>query len=194
MELGTVGFTGMDGVTQADWDTIIAHHERHYAEHLPLELLAMVERLKGPKLGFQVDRYEHSLQTATRALRGGADEETVVVALLHDIGDLIAPENHGDIAAGVLKPYVSPESLWLIQHHVYFTGAYFFQFCGLDRDLHRQFHGHPAYAKTKHFVEAWDCPSFDPDYDTLPLDVFAPMLRRVVARAPRSQWRETNAA
>ncbi|MSP83430.1 MAG: HD domain-containing protein [Alphaproteobacteria bacterium] len=194
MDLGTVGFSGIERVTQSDWDIIIRHHEAHYAEHLPLELLGMVERLKGPMLGFQVDRFEHSLQTATRALRAGADEETIVVALLHDIGDLIAPENHCDIAAGVLKPYVSKENHWLIQHHVYFSGYYFFHFSGLDRNLHKQFLGHPAYAKTKHFVEAWDGPSFDPKYDTLPLDVFEPMLRRVLARAPRSQWRETHTA
>jgi predicted HD phosphohydrolase len=190
MDAGTVAFTCMADITQRDWDIIVRHHEAHYAEHLPLDLLAMIERLKGPTLGFRVDRYEHSLQTASRALRDGADEETVVVALVHDIGDLIAPENHCDIAAGVMKPYVSDENHWLLKHHVYFTGYYFFPFCGMDRDLHKRFVGHPAYAKTKHFVEAWDGPSFDPGYDTLPLDVFEPMLRRVLARPPRSQWRE----
>ncbi|MEX2648389.1 MAG: phosphohydrolase [Alphaproteobacteria bacterium] len=189
-DFGTVGFTSMDGITQADWDVIVHHHEAHYARHLADDVLDMLNRLKGPKLGFQVDRYEHSLQSATRALRDGADEELIVVALLHDVGDLIAPENHCDIAAGILKPYVSDENHWLLEHHVHFTGYYFFHFVGMDRMLHRQFLGHPAYAKTKHFVEAYDCPSFDPDYDTLPLATFEPMVRRLFARNPRSQWRE----
>lgn len=190
MDFGTVSFTRMDDITQQDWDIIVHHHEAHYATHLADDVLDMLARLKGPKLGFLVDRYEHSLQTATRALRDGADEEMAVVALLHDIGDLIAPENHCDIAAGVLRPYVSDENHWLLKHHVHFTGYYFFQFVGMDRMLHRRFASHPAYQATKHFVEAYDCPSFDPAYDTLPLATFEPMVRRLFARTPRSQWRE----
>jgi predicted HD phosphohydrolase len=189
MDFGTVGFTSMDHLTQGDLDIIVRHHEHFYARHLADEVLGLLHRLRGPKLGFQVDRFEHSLQTATRCVRDGADEETVVCALLHDVGDLIAPENHCDIAAGILKPYVSDDNHWLVQHHVVFSGYYFFHFSGRDRFEHRKLAGHPAYAKTKHFVEAWDGPSFDPAYDTLPLDVFEPMLRRVLARPPRSQWR-----
>ncbi|MBM3584495.1 MAG: phosphohydrolase [Alphaproteobacteria bacterium] len=190
----TVSFTCMKDITQKDWDLIVREHEAHYPRHLADDVLDMLKRLKGPKLGFQVDRYEHSLQSATRALRDGADEELVVVALLHDIGDLIAPENHCDVAAGVLKPYISEQNHWLLKHHVYFTGYYFFQFVGMDRAMHKQFVGHPAYAATKHFVEAYDGPSFDPKYDTLPLETFEPMVRRVFARPPHSQWRETRGA
>jgi len=194
MDFGTVKFRSMDRITQEDWDIIVRHHEAHYAQHLPNDLIDMLNRLKGPKLGFLVDRYEHSLQTATRALRAGEDEETVVVALLHDIGDLIAPENHCDIAAGVLKPYISDDNFWLLKNHVVFTGYYFFGFVGMDRMKHRELKGHPAYEKTKRFVEQYDCPSFDPDYDTLPLATFEPMLRRVVGRKPRSAWREVKPA
>ena len=194
MDLGTVSFTGMDGITQADWDIIIRHHETFYAEHLAEEVLHLFRRLRGPKLGFRIDRYDHSLQTATRALRGGADDEMIVCALLHDIGDIIAPENHCDIAAGMLKPYVSDHNHWIVKHHVMFSGYYFFQFCGMDRNSHKALADHPAYAAAKHFVEAWDGPSFDPAYDTLPLDNFEPLVRRLFAKAPRSAWRETAAA
>lgn len=191
MDFGTVSFTEMKEITQADWDIVVRHHEAFYSEHLTTEILALMQRLRGPTLGFQVDRYEHSLQTATRAMRAGADDETVVCALLHDIGDIIAPENHCDIAAGILKPYVSEENHWMVQNHVIFSGYYFFHFCGLDRDAHRALRDHPAYQRTKHFVEAWDGPSFDPKYDTLPMDAFVPAVRKIFARQPKSAWRDT---
>lgn len=187
----TATFRCMDEITAEDWALIVREHEEHHARHLADEVLAMLHRLKGPKLGFQVDRYDHSLQTATRALRDGADEETVVCALLHDIGDGIAPENHTEIAAGMLRPYVSPENLWMVEHHVVFSGYYFAQFVGRDRHAHEALKGHPAYEKTKNFVRHWDGPSFDPDYDTLPLEHFEPMVRRLFARTPKSAWRET---
>ncbi|MFO1061412.1 MAG: HD domain-containing protein [Dongiaceae bacterium] len=194
-DLGTASFTSMDGITQEDWDIIIRHHDAHYAGGaLVAEVLDLLERLKGPKLGFQVDRYEHSLQSATRALRAGEDEEVVVCALLHDVGDLLAPENHCEVATAMLRPYVSPENLWMVEKHVVFTGYYFFHLCGLDRDEHRKLKGHPAYERTMRFVRDYDCPSFDPAYDTLPLSVFEPMVRRLFARRPRSAWREMDEA
>jgi predicted HD phosphohydrolase len=191
VDFGTVGFTEMGGISARDWDIIVKHHEAFYSANLAGEVLSLFRRLRGPKLGFQIDRYDHSLQTATRAMRDGADEETIVCALLHDIGDIIAPENHCDIAAGMLKPYVSPDNHWMVQHHVVFSGYYFFHFVGLDRDAHKALHGHPAYERTKQFVERWDGPSFDPKYDTLPLDAFEPIVRRVFARKPNSAWRDT---
>lgn len=189
MSLGTVGFRRMDDNTAEDWALIIRHHEAYHGPRLADRVLKLLTDLKGPKLGFQIDRYEHSLQTATRALRDGADEETVVVALLHDIGDNLAPENHCEVAAGILKPYISEENYWLLLNHVVFSGYYFFHLTGGDRNAHLKLRGHPAYAKTRRFVEAWDGTSFDPDYDTLPLETFEPMVRRIFARAPRSAWR-----
>ena len=190
MDPDTTTFRCMDHITAEDWAVIMRHHEQHHAAHLADEILAMLRRLAGPKLGFLVDRYEHSLQTATRALRDGADEETVVCALLHDIGDGIAPENHCEIAAGILRPYVSPENLWMVEHHVVFSGYYFAHFVGRDRNAHEALKGHPAYERTRNFVRQWDGPSFDPDYDTLPIETFEPMVRRLFARTPRSAWRE----
>ncbi|MDH3970240.1 MAG: HD domain-containing protein, partial [Rhodospirillales bacterium] len=136
-------------------------------------------------LGYKIDRYRHSLQTATRALRDGADEETVVVALLHDIGDPIAPENHSEVAAAILRPFISEDNYWLLKHHGVFQGYYYFDKIGRDRDARERFRGHPCYEKTVMFCERWDQTSFNPDYDTLPLETFEPMVRRIFAREPR---------
>jgi predicted HD phosphohydrolase len=134
--------------------------------------------------GEQVDRYEHSLQTATRALRHGADEETVVAALLHDIGDQLAPSNHAEFAASLLRPYVSPITHWMVQHHGIFQGYFYFHHIGKNRFEREQYHGHPAFERTVEFCDRWDQESFDPNYDTMPLDAFVPMLRRIFGREP----------
>ena len=98
--------------------------------------------------GFAVDRLEHSLQTATRARRGGEDDEYVVCALLHDIGDTLGSYNHSDIAAAILKPFVSEENHWMVDKHGVFQGYYFFHYLGLDRDARDQYLGHPWYDRT----------------------------------------------
>ena len=193
MSSSVANFRSMDQVTAEDWDIIVRQHEAHHAKHLVDEVLGLLKRLKGPKLGFPVDRYEHSLQTATRAMRDDADEETVVCALLHDIGDGIALENHCEITAGILRPYVSPENLWMIENHVVFSGYHFAHFVGRDRNAYLKLKDHPAYEQTLRFVRDWDGPAFDPDYDSLPLETFEPMVRRLFARQPRSAWREVDA-
>ncbi|MBV9384930.1 MAG: HD domain-containing protein [Chroococcidiopsidaceae cyanobacterium CP_BM_ER_R8_30] len=131
-----------------------------------------------------ISRYEHSLQTATRALRDDADEETVVAALLHDIGDLMAPSNHSAIAAEILRPYVTPSTYWVVEHHGIFQGYYFWHYLGRDRNAREKFRGHPDFERTVDFCHKWDQESFDPSYDTLPLSVFEPMVRSVFAREP----------
>lgn len=193
--LSTVKFTSLDQCTKEEWDLIIRHHEAHYAQEGALadEVLLILQRQKGPKLGFQVDRFEHSLQTATRALRAGEEEEFVCSALLHDIGDTIAPENHCEASAAILRPYVTDDHLWMVQNHVVFTGYYFFHFSGLDRYEHRKFKEHSAYDLTMRFVRDYDCPSFDPDYDTEPLETFVPMVRRLFAKPRGSTWRDSDA-
>lgn len=192
-DLGTVKFRSMEEITKEDWDIVIAHHEAHYGDAGALadEVLHLLQRQKGPTLGFLVDRFEHSLQSATRALRAGETEEFVCCALLHDIGDILSPENHTEVAVSILRPYVSADHLWMVQHHVVFTGYYFFHHCGLDRSEHQKLKGHPAYDLTMHFVRDFDCPSFDPDYDTEPLETFVPMVRRLFGKKGKSTWRET---
>ncbi len=166
------------------WVGIVAaseEHERRFADRM----LAALHRLAGEAIGHPVDRFEHSLQTATRAFREGADEETVVCALLHDIGDDLAPYNHGPLAAEALKPYVSAENCWLVRHHEIFQGYYFFHHIGRDRHEREAYRGHPGFERTATFCERWDQRSFDPGYDTMPLAAFEPMVRRLFARAPR---------
>ena len=137
--------------------------------------------MRGDRLGYQVDRYTHSLQTASRALRDGADEETVVCALLHDIGDVLAPDNHSAVAAAILRPFVGERNHWVVQHHGLFQGYYYFHHRGEDRNARDRYRGHPHYQACVDFCERWDQQSFDPDYPTLPLTRFEPMVRRVFA-------------
>lgn len=146
--------------------------------------LALLAGLEGVSLGYQVDRLTHSLQSASRAHRDGADEETVVVALLHDIGDLVAPENHSQFAASVLRPYVSKENYWLVAHHGIFQGYYYFHFLDRDRNERDRFRGHPAFERTAAFCERWDQPAFDPAYEAMPLAALEPMVRRLFGREP----------
>ena len=113
-----------------------------------------------------------------------ADEETVVVALLHDIGDNLAPENHGEFAASVLRPYISEANYWLVKQHPVFQGYYYYHHVGRDRDERERFRGHPHFEKTQHFCEKWDQMSFDPDYDTMPLSAFEPMVHRLFGKKP----------
>lgn len=179
----TVSFTRMDQGTFADYQLLDRRFKACY-DQLPDAVLDMLKRLRGDRLGYKVDRFEHSLQTASRAFRAGADEETVVVALLHDVGDLLAPENHGDLAAAILKPYVSPENHWLVRHHAIFQGLHYWHHIGLDRNAREQFRGHPNFERTARFCDEWDQTAFDPDYDTMPLAAFEPMMRRLFARKP----------
>ncbi len=147
-------------------------------------LLDAVTALKKSYPGEQVDRYVHSLQSATRAHRDGQDEEMVVAALLHDIGDMYCPENHAEYAASVLRPYVSPSTHWVILRHGLFQGYYYFHHFDLDRNARDKFRGHPDYQRCADFCAKYDQTSFDPNYDTMPLEAFEPMVRRVFAREP----------
>jgi predicted HD phosphohydrolase len=144
-------------------------------------VLTHLKLLAGDYGGFAVDRLTHCLQTATRAHRAGEDEEYVVCALLHDIGDTLGSYNHADVAAAIVKPFVSPENHWLVEKHAIFQGYYFFHYIGLDRDMRDQFRGHPGFERTALFCERYDAPAFDPRAETMPLDAFVPMVRRVFA-------------
>jgi predicted HD phosphohydrolase len=178
-----VSYTRMADGTREDYE-LLRDLATPFRSALADRLLLYLETLHEGFPGDQVDRYEHSLQTATRACRGSADEETVVAALLHDIGDQLAPSNHAELSAAVLRPYVSPTTYWLVLHHGIFQGYYYFHHIGKDRYQREQYRGHPAFEKTIRFCDEWDQESFDPHYDTMPLDAFVPMLRRVFARQP----------
>jgi predicted HD phosphohydrolase len=174
-------FTDMASSTDADWK-IIAAELVPFAAKLPDRILAHLRLLDGDFGGFPVDRLTHSLQTATRALRDGRDEEYVVCALLHDIGDTLGTFNHPDIPAAILKPFVSEANLWMVQHHGIFQGYYFFHHVGMDRDMREAFRSHPCFAQTEEFCARYDGPAFDAKAETLPLAHFEPMLRRLFAQ------------
>jgi predicted HD phosphohydrolase len=180
-----VRFTQMKDGTREEYAFLSPIYHDFHSRVLADEVLAMLKKLEGPKLGYQIDRYQHSLQSATRALNDGADEETVVCALLHDIGDSIAPENHSQLGAAVLKPYVSEKNHWIILHHGVFQGYYYFHHMDQDRDARDQFRDHPHFQACADFCENWDQNCFDPDFETLPLETFEPMVRRLFAKSPQ---------
>ena len=181
-------FHSMTEGTREDWAAIGAAGAAFNAA-LPDRLLADLRALGEDEGGFAVNRLEHSLQTATRAHRDGRDEEYVVCALIHDIGDLIAPANHAEVGAVVMKPYVSEANHWMMDKHGIFQGYYFFHHLGLDRDMREQFRGHPHFEHCAQFCHLYDQSSFDPDYDSMPLEAFETMLRRVVERPRQSIYK-----
>ena len=178
------GFRDMRDCTAADWQ-IIGRHYIPYALGLPDRILAHLRLLAGDCGGYPVDRLTHCLQTATRAYRDGRDDEYVVCALLHDVGDTLGTFNHPDIAAAILKPFVSAQNHAIVQHHGVFQGYYYYQHIGRDRHARDQYAGQPFYDDTAEFCERYDAPAFDAGYDTLPLEFFEPAIRRVM-RSPRT--------
>jgi predicted HD phosphohydrolase len=184
-------FRAMSESTQEDWMKIAAA-SMGFNRDLPNRVIAHLKMLEGDCGGFAVDRLEHSLQSATLAQRDGMDEEYVVCALLHDMGDILCSSSHAELAATVLKPFVSDENHWMLEHHGIFQGYYFFHYLGLNRNMRDQFRGHPCFEKTAMFCARHDQNAFDPNYDTMPLEAFVPMVQRVMARPKRSIYMREN--
>jgi predicted HD phosphohydrolase len=174
-------FTAMTEGTQADW-ALIASEMVEFGKSLPDRAIDHMMLLDGDHGGFPIDRLQHCLQTATRAHRDGRDEAYVVMALLHDVGDTLCTYNHPDIAAAMIKPFVSEELHWICAQHGIFQGYYFFHHLGWDRNIRERFRGHPHFEACAEFCEKYDQAAFDPVYDTAPLSFFEPMLRRVMER------------
>jgi len=171
-------FTRMDESTPGQWQHIIvetAGNQGRVADRV----LQMLQSLSDVVDGFAVDQLTHCLQTATRAERAGADREVVVASLCHDIGKAVSVINHPAIAAEILQPYVRDEVYWLIRTHQDFQGRHYYAMLGKDPDARRQYEGHPSFDLAARFADEWDQTSFDPDYDTLPLEHFEPMVRDV---------------
>ncbi|MEZ5937446.1 MAG: HD domain-containing protein [Hyphomonadaceae bacterium] len=187
-EMEQATFSSFQDSTPEDWAIIVkaaGEFNRHNADRV----LAHLKLLEGDCGGFPVTRLEHSLQTATMAHRAGMDEEYVVCALLHDIGDTLGAYNHPDIAAAILKPFVSEKNHWMVAQHGIFQGYYFFHHIGLDRDMREQFRGHPNFEYTAQFCHQFDQPAFRKDYDTMPLEAFEPMVQRVLAKPRQSIYK-----
>jgi predicted HD phosphohydrolase len=176
-------FTAMRDGTREDYQQI-GQHSLDFFKGLPDRVLTHLSLLAGDTGGYAVDRLTHSLQTATRAQHDGRDDEYVVCALIHDIGDTLACANHADLAATILEPYVSDKNLWIVKQHAIFQGYYFFHHLGLDRDMRDRFRDHEWFRDCAEFCEKYDQNSFDPEYETLPLEAFEPAVRNIFA-APR---------
>eukprot|EP01037_Dinobryon_pediforme_P015425 gene15425-15567_t len=183
----------MVDATQADWQ-VIAEQMKPFQRGLADRVLDHLKLLQGDYGGYSVDRFEHSLQTASRALRDGRDEEYVVCALLHDIGDTLGSANHADVAAAILKPYVSEANHWMIANHGIFQGYYFFHYLGLDRNMRDQYRGHPHFEYCAQFCHLYDQNAFDPAYESLPLSTFEPMVRKVFSQVKTSIYKKPQAA
>jgi predicted HD phosphohydrolase len=176
-------FRRFDECTPEDIQTV-GENFKALADGLPDRVLAHLKLLDGDFGGFNVDRLEHSLQTATRAHRDGRNEEYVVCALLHDIGDTLGTYDHGAVAAAILKPFISEANHWMLENHTVFQGFYYFEHLGGDknaRDVHKD---SPHFEHTKEFIEKYDMPAFDENYDSMSLEEFEPMVRRVMSKDP----------
>jgi predicted HD phosphohydrolase len=171
----------MEEGTRADYE-LLGEYERRFASRLPDHILASLHKLDGSFEGYPVTRLEHSLQAATRALADGADDELVVAALIHDLGDELAPYNHAAIAADILRPYVRPEVTWIVEQHGVFQSYYYAHHLGGNRHGRDEFRGHPWYRACADFCANWDQCSFDPTYPWQPLTRFEPLLRAIFSR------------
>ena len=180
-------FTRMLDAQRDDYQ-LIARYSLEIFRGLPDRVLAHLKLLARDTGGYAVDRLTHCLQTATRAHRGGEDEEYVVCALVHDIGDTLATANHSEMAAVLLEPFVSEENHWIVKHHGVFQGYYFFHHLGLDRNMRDRFRDHEWFRDCAEFCEKYDQNCFDPDYDTLPLEAFEPLVRKLFAAPRRSLY------
>lgn len=176
-------FRRFDECTPEDIQTV-GENFKALADGLPDRVLAHLKLLDGDFGGFNVDRLEHSLQTATRAHRDGRNEEYVVCALLHDIGDTLGTYDHGAVAAAILKPFISEANHWMLENHTVFQGYYYFEHLGGDKNARDAHKDSPHFEHTKEFIEKYDMPAFDENYDSMSLEEFEPMVRRVMSKDP----------
>jgi predicted HD phosphohydrolase len=178
--MSTVSFTRMSDGTREEYQMIKGYGAEFLARQ-PDRILRALSEMETSIVGYQVSRYTHSLQTATRAHRDGHDEEYVVMAAVHDIGDGLAPLTHSEMIGAVLRPYVRPEVCWIAQHHGVFQLYFYAHHLDGDRNARETYRGHEWFDACAEFCEKYDQESFDPDYETLPIEFFEPMVRRVFA-------------
>lgn len=174
-------FNKMSESTSDDWQGIMGE-QLQFISKLPDRLLSHMELLNDDYGGFPVDRLQHSLQTAELAADAGEDDQYVVCALLHDIGDTLGSTNHADVAAAILQPFISEENLWMIKNHAVVQGYNFFHHIGLDRNMRDKLKAHPNYQRTERFVNKYDDLAFDASKPKLSLQLFEPLVREVFAK------------
>jgi predicted HD phosphohydrolase len=176
----------LDAFEASDWALLNAQRAAYMAEEQARQALDMLDASRhAPSFGYQINNYRHCLQSATMCLRDGHDEETIVVALFHDLGFICCPETHGAFAADLLAPYISEANDWMLRHHAVFQQVHAVTFPGLNPDEREKWRGHPHFDWTADFVAKYDQNAIDPAYDDLSLEDFVPMVQRVFARPPR---------
>ena len=178
-----VNFTQMKYGTKEEY-LLLSKCEKKYIESTADRILKFMNELNNSLEGYQITRLEHSLQTATRALNDKAEDEMIVGALLHDIGDELAPLNHSEYAAAIIKPYVSEKTHWIIEKHGIFQMYYYAHHLGGNKNEREKFKGHKYYIDTINFCENWDQKSFDPNFKSLTLKDFEPYVKKIFNRTP----------
>lgn len=174
-------FTRMDEGTDEDF-RILQHVHEQTLHNLPDRLLGLLDALR-TDTAYNITRRDHCLQSATRALRDGKDEEYVVVALLHDVCETLGPFNHGEVIGAILKPFICRDNYFLLAQHGLFQTYFFGKHLGLDPNARERFKSDPAYERTVEFCAKYDEVSFDPSYPNEPVSTFEPMVRRLLAKA-----------
>ena len=182
----SVNFTEMKDGSKEDY-LLLDKHEKKYIEGTADRLIKFMSGLSNTLEGYQVTRLEHSLQTATRALNDKADEEMIVAALFHDIGDELAPLNHSEYAGTVLKPYINEKTHWIIEKHGEFQMYYYAHHLDGNRNQRDKYKGHKYYKDTVNFCENWDQKSFDPNFRSISLKEFEPFVKKIFSKKPYSQ-------
>ena len=180
-----VNFTQMKDGSKDEY-LLLDQYEQKYIKGTADRVLKFMGGLNSTLEGYKITRLEHSLQTATRAYKDNAEEEMVVAALLHDMGDELAPLNHSEYAASILKPYVSEKTHWIILKHGEFQMYYYAHHLGKNQNQRDKYKDHKYYKDTVNFCEKWDQTSFDPNYKSMNLNEFAPMVKRIFSRKPYS--------
>ena len=177
-----VSFTEMKNGTREDYE-LLAKLEKPFIALTADRILGELKQAGNITLeGYRITRLEHGLQSGTRAMRDGADIDWIVGALLHDIGDGLAPQNHDRMSAEVIRPFVRWDVAWTVEHHGIFQMLYYAHHYNWDRNAREEFRDHPLFESCEEFCERWDQSSFDPDYETEPLETFEPMVREVFSR------------
>ena len=165
---------------------LLSKHEKKFIENTADRIIKFMSGLTKTLEGYKINRLEHSLQSATRALNDKANDEMIVAALLHDIGDELSPLNHSEYAAAVLKPYVSEKTHWIVEKHGEFQMYYYAHHLGGNKNQRDKYKGHKYYKDTEDFCKNWDQKSFDPNYKSLSLKDFEPYVKKIFSRNPYS--------
>ena len=174
-------FTRLDQASKQEIIQIAESMKQYARVQSPKVILKLLTSLEDDNV-FPVNRLEHSLQSATLAHQDGADNEMICIALLHDIGESLSPFSHAEVAASILRPFISDERYWLLKHHDIFQGYYFWDKMGGDKHAREQFRSHPMFEETAQFCEKYDNPAFDPNFKSMPLSAFEPLLDELFSK------------